>query len=341
MSCSRRCRGPASLGSRVSIEPPLSRAVFAVDGVERTWGDVVAAAVGWGEWDEPLRVAREGIAAASEAGDSAVTEFPSECSRRATEYRRARQLLSADETAAWFGEWGVDVEDWLAHVRRQVLRERLAIAAIPVPSVGEESVVWLEGVVSGTLERVAQRLACSLAVHRSLSGDGNEDAQPDATDAVSLDASMATFVAAAAPPERVALMVDEHQLEWTALELWEVELADQGAAREVLYGVRDDGTPIEQVAAMARLAVRQWRVTVAELPDELAGVAVGARTGDVLGPLPSAGGWRVISVVSRVEPSADDPASAGLARELLVGRAIRREEARWVRWLDPIAEPRR
>ena len=291
MSCSRRCRGPASLGSRVSIEPPLSRAVFAVDGVERTWGDVVAAAVGWGEWDEPLRVAREGIAAASEAGDSAVTEFPSECSRRATEYRRARQLLSADETAAWFGEWGVDVEDWLAHVRRQVLRERLAIAAIPVPSVGEEPAAWIEGVVSGTLERVAQRLARSLAVHRSLRGVGNEDAQPDATDAVSLDASMATFVAAAAPPERVALMVDDISLNGRGSSSGGRARRSGGGARGALRG-RDDGTPIEQVAAMARLAVRQWRVTVAELPDELAGVAVGARTGDVLGPLPSAGGCR-------------------------------------------------
>jgi hypothetical protein len=249
-------------------------------------------------------------------------------------FRRSRKLLSADDTAAWLAAWGITVDEWLAHVRRQVLREQHRVPQ-PVPAQpGEDDAAWVEGIVSGTLEDTAQRLARALSVHVALGRTGTSDC-------AELDRSVSEFSERCASPERVARMIDEHHLDWTMLDLVQADLRSEGAAREVLYGVREDGATLEQMASTASEDVEVSQVTIAELTPESSGLLAGARAGEVVGPLPVGEHWRVMVVAERREPVVSDPMTVRRASEMLVERAVRREASQRVRWLDPIAEQRR
>lgn len=325
-----RDRAVAEKPRMVTVEPPLARPVFAVGGVVRTWGDVVAAASQWGEWATVVLAAREGLAAAAAGGP----DLQSEVWKRANPFRRSLGLLSADDTAAWLRAWGIAVDEWLAHLRRQVLRDQRSAAQSLLVGPDVDGAAWIEGVVSGTLQDTADRLARTLSVHVALGGTGTFDC-------AELDRSMAAFAERCAAPERVARVIDEHHLDWTVLGLLQAELRSEGAAREVLYGVRDDGATLEQMSSLARASVEVSRLSVGELTPQLLGLLAGARAGEIVGPVAVGEGWRVIVVAERSEPSTSDEATARRARELLVDRAVRSQASQRVRWLDPIAEPRR
>lgn len=314
----------------VSDEPPLNRPVFAVGGVERTWGEVIDAASQWGVWAGVVRAAREGLVAAAAGGP----DVKPEVRKRANAFRQSRRLLSADDTAAWLGAWGITVDDWLGHVRRQVLRERSLVVGPAPAHAGETAAAWIEGVVSGTLEDTAHRLARALSVHVALGGASTFDC-------AELERSMLTFGERCAQPEQLARVIDEHHLDWTVLDLRQADLRSEGAAREVLYGVRDDGETLEEMSSLAGERVHESRVTIGELAPQSSGLLAGARGGEIVGPVALGEAWRVIVVADRSEPSTDDLATVQRARGLLVERAIRSEASQRVRWLDPVAEPRR
>jgi hypothetical protein len=300
----------------VTHEPILTRPVFAVDGEGRTWGDVVAAARDWGVWGAVVRAV---TAPAKDPPDKA--EVSRRVEERATEFRYARGLLTVDETHEWFAHWGISVNDWLAHERRRLTGE-------PAPDTG--AAVWIEAVASGILPQTAHRLAAALAVHRALGGSG----RPSIAE---LDAALECFAEGAATPERLPAVIAEHRLDWTSLDLATVELATQDAAREFLYGVREDGRPLEALAADSETPVTRSSVQIADLPPDLRSRLSSAGTGEVVGPLASDGIHRIVAVLNRRAPSPSDPVVAQRARVVLAERAVRREVARRIRWLDPVA----
>ena len=229
---------------------------------------------------------------------------------RATAFRRRRGLLSADETATWLGRWAVTVPEWLAHVRYCVAGQ--APAAL-------DDARWIEAVVSGTLERAAHRLAAGIAAHRALGGSGRPPVDK-------LDAAVDAFGGREATPARVAAAIAANRLAWTTVDLRYVDVADEAGARELADAVRA-GHPLDE-AATSRAAV-----------GEESGPLVAAAAGDVVGPWPVDGGWRVARVRARNEPTPDDPDSAARGRAEVVATALRREVANRVEWLEQVADP--
>lgn len=287
------------------VRPPLDRDVFAIGDQTFQWADILAAGRAWGDWQAVEE------SAARRAGSEADLE------QTTTAFRYERGLLSADETEAWFAQWGIPVAAWLRHLRG-------------APSPEAE---WIEGLISGTLERVAKRLAESLAVHQLRGGT-------EKPTTAELDEAMEEFARAAASPERLEKTIIEQRLPWTTLELGALDLPSEDAAREVLYGLREDRRSLLEIAAQAGRTPKRVRTTLEELPGELGPYFVSARPGEVLGPLAVPDGWRVVVVQSRREPSSEDPDARRRARAHVIAGAVRRERERRVRWLDPVATPR-
>ena len=110
------------------LDDLLTRAAFAVDGRVVTWGDVIAAARASGDWEATEAAAAAGLAAVASADiDAAVAAH-------VAQWRRARRLISGDDTVAFLSRWGVS-EQWRAR-RRQVAARRSAAT----PASGGDSV---------------------------------------------------------------------------------------------------------------------------------------------------------------------------------------------------------
>lgn len=283
------------------LDELLARPAFAVDDRVVTWVCVIAAARASGAWDATEAAAAAGLAAPESADVGAAV------TAHVAQWRRARRLVSADDTVAFLSRWGVAEAEWLGHMRRQVAG-RSATSHTSSCDPGELArAAWIEGVTTGALERAALRLAESMAL-------------PDAD---------------VASPASIAALIESRWLEWSRLVLREVVLGDEGAAREFTYCVRDDARELDEVAAAAGVVAVVRDVALGDLPASLSGALMSARAGDVIGPLADEGGFRVAVVDARDEPSADDPRTVERARAELVARSVRAAVARQVRWLDP------
>lgn len=303
-----------SLGQQSSMtsRDVLVRPVFAVDGDECTWADVIDAARAWGVWAEVEDAAVTSPRARPGAADPLAVEEQAEA------IRRDHGLLSADQTVAWLAHWGVSLSEWLAHLRRRLAGER--------PS-DLEAATWIEAVTSGMLERAAQRLARALAVNYALGGNR-------ALPMEALDSVLELWTRVAASPEHVAKAVEDRRLAWTTFELYRIELEDEDVAREVFYSVRDGRRSFAEMGAAVRVPVQRYETPLEALARELRPILAAARPGDLVGPLPVDGRWIVVGVEARFDPSPDDPDVAARARDYLVAESVRREVARRVRWLD-------
>ena len=289
----------------------LSRTVFTIDGEAVDWAAVIEAAKAWGEWDALEQ------AVSPDTADRRSTRRPCAGPWRSAPPRCGTTAACSRPTRPrqWFARWGVTVADWLSHLRRQVVGE-----VAPDP----ESAVWIEAITSGTLERSAWRLARSLTAHRALGGAGWPTVE-------ALDQAMSDFAAReAASPDRRAAVIAEHAVAWTLFDLQHVQLADEATARELCE------RPIEEVAAKAGVAVVDTRTTLEDLPDQLRAHLQGAAAGDVVGPVPVDGAWRIIVVDARTLPTDDDPQIADRARKRLAAEALHREMARRVHWLEHV-----
>jgi len=145
-----------------TLEGLLARPAFAVDTRVATWADVISPTRASREWDATEAAAAAGLSAVAA---TAAADLDAAVTAHVTRWRRARRLLSADDTVAFLSRWGITEEQWLAHMRRQVAAELSAKARPSGIDPGElAQAAWIEGVTTGALERAARQLAESMAV---------------------------------------------------------------------------------------------------------------------------------------------------------------------------------
>lgn len=294
--------------------PPLDRPVFAFDGRDYTWTEVVDAAKAWGEWAEVER-----LAGRRRARGGADEPSAADVDTAAAEFRYARGLLSADEMQVWLEHWGLTLGEWLGFVRSSLCPEQ---------EDGEPpsfEAVWVEAVCSGELTRLSR-----LAAER-LAACGSRHDRTDRTPA-HLAGCFAEFCAEAVDDTAVGRTVAEHELGWTRLEWHHVAHPQEEAAREVVLCVREDARPLAGVARDAGVALQERSAYVDDLDSALAVALVGAQPSDVVGPLPIEGEFWVIGVDGRVAPTPADPLVRERAERLLLEQAIAREVLSRVRW---------
>jgi hypothetical protein len=340
----------------------LDQPVFAAGEAQYTWADVVLAARAWGDRRNLIEHTRLGIACARHARrtgqlwDSAAAEAAAEG------FREDRELFEADDMEAWLETRGIDADDWMRYIRRVLLREKFRAeladirAKCPVSrkEVGER--LWAEGVCSGEWDRLAWKLAGRAAVHdRTVKEGGASKAtiaplpdwdpgngivagvRPEIAQArlpvlESLEQSFQAFRRQVTTPDAVRAQITAHQTDWVQVVCASVVFPDEGMAKEAALCIRDDGEPLEEVAARARAVVQERRFALEEIPPAQRMAFLSAQKGDLLGPL-NWDGFRLIQLRDKVLPSPDDPATRQRAEQAVLEVALGREIRQRIKWV--------
>jgi len=337
---------------------------FEFDELHVDWGDIVLAAIGWGEWQLLERSLAEGLACFDAAKDGSEQLDPEWLRAAVVTFRRARGLVAGDEYLAWLSERSLSPSDLEAHLARAGLRERAperlgdALEADRPDADRITMAIRAEAILSGSLRTWAERLARCAAAARGLAAGTDE---PPGL-AVGADAALLVDAAARCPSsglnaagarqraaavtallgaertffdrvitgERVERCLAHHRLDWQRFVWEEVAFASEGAAREASLLVRSDGMALGEVAGLAR-TVAEIREAYADDVPELAGLLAATAPGELVGPLAGDWGWRLLRMRERTPPAVSDPVLRERAHGEIVGDALERHLAGRVR----------
>lgn len=234
----------------------------------------------------------------------------------ACDFRYARDLVAASDLEAWLERRGVTIDAWLDFIRRSLLLRRWANdldeirAAYELDEDEVAEAVPCEAVCSGMAASLAERLAARAAVYARMRDEGGDataltpeppkdvaQARRERVQMLSrLEAAWREFTARNAPPEALRALIAARQLDWMRFTVQTVLAPDVEVAREVTLCVREDGRPIEQVAAAARLRAETIEWWLEDVEPAVREALVGAMRGDVLGPLALKEGHLILAV---------------------------------------------
>jgi hypothetical protein len=342
----------------------VTEPAFEFDGAAFDWGDVVVAAIGWGEWQQLERALAEGLACVSDARANGDELDAAELHDATLAFRRSRGLLAGEDYTRWLLERRVSDEDVCEHLARAELRERAGPGAAalrkrhPPDSRQIADAIRGELLLGGQLRRWADHLARCAAAVRGLGGAGGappvepgdatevlltavasapacglsrEQASERAARVAALAAAEQVFLSRVVTPERIERSLAEHRLDWQRLAWEEVAFASEGAAREAALAVRADGLTLAEVAGVARSPIQRREAYCGDVP-ELSGMLVGAVAGELLGPFATDQAWRLACVRERVAPASEDPVLHERASEEVAADALARYLAGGVAW---------
>jgi hypothetical protein len=356
------------------VEHVFGQVVFSVGDSTYRWEDVVLAAELWGDWARLRDSARQAAACLLREDEEEEDPVSDEAVESAAdEFRYARDLVSAEEMEAWLGRWGLTAEAWMDWIRSSVLRRKWSDELADLLSDYEpseedvEDLLVAEAVCSGALERLAYRLAGLAAV------DGRERAMPadrllpDESDLAAtvrefsgrlsekgvqplmvaadptklermarLELSFRGFRQRMLTPAAVDRELRSHRTEWTRLECHCVSFPREEQAREAALCVREDGSDLAKVAAGAGAPMRAERILLGEVAPEVQERFLGARGGDLVGPVQLGEEFVLYAVLDVAMPSEGDPADRRRVEEAILKRLVDREINDRVRWAAPL-----
>ncbi len=276
------------------------RVVFAADGREFRWIEVIIAAAARGDW---ALLRRQGAAARPPAPRAALNDW-----------RRKHRLYSADDTTAWLSHWSLDVRD---------LEEHLGVRPRPA-GVDLDRAAWIHAVCTGAHKDLARRLAAQVALAPPRPG-----ARLDVDELERLGRVSTTRKQQIEASDLVDELIARHADDWVRVRMRRLTLDDLDAAREVVLCVRHDGLSLGEVAAVADREVSDRRAFLDELDADWHALVAGAAVGEVRGPVSTEGGHDVLQLLDR-SFAADDPAVVARGRAAALERAVAREAPRFV-----------
>jgi hypothetical protein len=331
----------------VVAAPRPEQVVFSVGTTAYRRRHLVEAARAWGEWDELLHAGREQLACAARAAESGDPIEEAVAAAAGAAFRRAHGLLAAEDLESWLAERDVSVAGWLAHVRRELLRDEWrgeldAIVDETLPPAGAElaRTAWTLGICTGAIAELAERLAAEAAAEATFSrpeepGLGETsflEADVSRSSLERLRAAQERLVAEAVTGARVARELEAHRVPWTSVDCSLVVHPDLDVLREAALCVTQDGLELAAVAAEADAEQRHARLVLGELPAEVGARLFAAEPGELVEPLAVEDTAWLVHVEAKTMPSAADPELRERAAELIAARERARAVDRWVRW---------
>lgn len=352
----------------VASGTPLSgESVFVTGGRTYFWEDVVLAGAAWGRWTRLERELRVGIELLARAAGENCAPTPQELDTAITSFRYQRNLISAQETRDWLARWNLHSDEWFDYLRRQFARARMPEtdgtdtmnddASLSSPA----RALYVESVCSGSLERLARDLAlraACLALREETTPGDVTNAEPDPPPWLEDDSILQLACRFGVSPsrgrERLSLLaaveraynavraralippalaheIASHALEWTQVACETVTFEDETAAREAVLCLRADGRTLREVAVAANRSATTERVYL-DTRSSVADHLLGARKGDVIGPVASDGRFLVIEVHDRVPASCGDPEVLRRAESGIMNRLTASELAPAIQW---------
>jgi hypothetical protein len=337
--------------------------VFSMEEEPYRWRDVILAAVRWGQWRLTERRAREGAACASHA-DEAGDPFPSDALDAAgRDFRYDRDLVTAQSMEDWLNRWGLTVKDWTDYLNRQYQRsrhpERCAelVAQHPLSNDEAAQLTLVEAICSGELEKWARTLASRAAVHARMAPateaeiarapraeqqelesvatllEMNESELTEATRRLEhLDESFDRFRASQLTERALKDYVGHHQLEWVRFNCRVMAFPDEGMASEAALLLREDNEGFTGVYSVAHTEPRTERFFLDQIEAPIRDRFLGARAGDLLGPMRVNDEYRLYQIEEKLLPNANDPEVRKRAEEGVLKTALARQADQKVQW---------
>ncbi|MEJ7811632.1 MAG: hypothetical protein WKG32_14565 [Gemmatimonadaceae bacterium] len=345
--------------------------VFSVGREQYCWEDVVLADILWGGWAALEEDVRAGLACTRRLERLGRTVPAQEVNEAASAFRYERDLVAAEDAAAWLRKWRLDAEDWLGYLRRSILRRRwqgkLAelTGEFPATALEVESAIMAEAVCSGRLDRAARKLAARAAVYerlaeqsegengdewtddglsrelerfpesmvqRALAGLPEDQVRARMTVVARLELALRRFREVVSTPRAIEERVGLHHLDWIRFEYQSLAFAREEAAREAALCLREDGLALATVAAESNAPLWAAECYLDQVDAPLRPRFLGAREGELVGPVELSGEFTLFQIIRKRLPSPSDPETRRRAEESVVRGAAAYELQQRVRW---------
>jgi hypothetical protein len=330
------------------VAPPRpDRVVFSVGSTAYRRRHLVEFARASGEWNAVVREAREELACASRAAEHGDPLDPSAAAAGGAAWRRARDLLAADDLEAWLAEHDIGIADWLAHVRQQLLREAwqndldaIVEESSPPDDADLLRAAWTLAVCTGAIAELSEQLAEEVAAAATferpeeppLDNPSYDDAEISSASLARLRAAHQRLTADAVTDQRVARELETHRVAWASADCLVLIHPDLDVLREAALCVTQDGLELVRVAAEAGAELRRDRLVLGDLPADVGTRLFNAEPGELLEPLPVDDTAWLVLVEAKTMPSVADPELRDRAVELIAARERARAVDRWIRW---------
>lgn len=343
-----------------------SRVIFSSGGHGFTAKDVVDGALVRGEidplWNEFLRVAecdRLANERELELDDSALDSA-------AIAFRYKHDLITAEETERWLEDRGVSLAEFSDYFARQYWGRSYSGAVEPpkpgyeTASPEEKDFFLIDLILSGTLDRMAERLSYRVAAQADEASDNKPGLEEERErffaaakiDRANLDDWLAqlgrdqewldeTLAAEAVYQRRVSQILTEQalqkelgsmQLNLTRFQLETVEVDSRDAAAEVVACVRNDGMEMSEVAEESRYPFHHSEVLLEDIPLEQQQRFLSVKAGTLFEPIPRSDAFEVWRVKKRTEPSLQDPVIRGRLESRIVDRCFSELLSKHIDW---------
>ena len=320
------------------------------------------------EWKNLLR-----RLAAEKKADEQDLEFDDDAINSAAErFRYEHDLITAEETENWLTERGLTLGDFSAYFVRQYWDQQwddVEPEAVDFFSASQElrELLTSELILSGELDRMAQRLSQRIAIQRAAesrevdpqsfaeerarfferSGLGEEELaewlerlgrDPEwFHEALAMEAIHRRDCAALLSREAREREIAALRLPLTRFEVETIELDSLDAAREALLCAREDGMAMEEIAAEGRYPYRHPEVLLEEIPEDLQQKFLSVHPGEILEPIARGDGFHLCRVVGKAEPNVDDPAVKKRAEARILERHFSDLTTRHIQWRTLLA----
>ena len=303
----------------------LDTPVFSAGGYRFTWVEVIDAARVRGDWATLQRYVVGQLA--RERDLSVVGALPTSAETRAAanEFRYQLNLLSADELQEWLARRDISPEEWMAEMRRSLLEPAEPVTA-PSPE-AVDRVSWVHAVCSGKLFQYAETLAEEVAVHLS-----EKPLTPPLEALATLGRGRDRFCTAQLHERALAAEIENNKIGWTRLDLRVLIHPDEMVMREAALCVRLDNRELADVAADSGAQLDDVSLLLDDAEPTLRTRLLAASSGELIGPLATKTGHRLVLVLARIPPSMDDPVVRCRAEKAVINRALAAEVNRYVNW---------
>ena len=346
----------------------FARRAFTVGDREYLWLDVVLAAMLRGDWAPFEAALREGLACAAHA-DTTGEEAGEAADELLTEFRYARDLITAAEAEAWLARVGLSGEDLSAYFERRVLRDRLRAdlpairAAHPVSADDIADALAAEGICSGAFAEYALALAGRAAVFERVVGEreGEGTARrpgapaaalpellsehadvlqarpateclPRLTHLAAVDATFEGVAAREITEPAMRARITASRLDWMRVSIERLTFSQESMAREAVLCCRQDGLTLGELAGDINRRLDREDVLLETCDPDVQAAVLSAPPGHIVGPLHIGGTHHVLVVRNKQVPAWDDAEVRALAERALRESLLDRERKARVRW---------
>jgi hypothetical protein len=343
-----------------------NRVIFSSDERGFTAKEVVDCALVRGEidprWKDFLRVAecdrlaneRE-LEVAESALDSAAIAF-----------RYKHDLITAEETERWLEDRGVSLTEFSEYFARQYWGRSYSgtvdspKSSYQTASAEEKDLFLVDLILSGSLDRMAERLSYRVAAQADEAGDNKASVAEervrflaakkiDPADLASWLAQLGRdqewldeiLAADAVYQRRVSQILTEQalqkelapmQLNLTRFQLERVEVDSRDAAAEVVACVRNDGMEMSEVAEESRYPFHHSEVLLEDIPSEQQQRFLSVKAGTLFDPISRGDAFEVWRVKTRTEPSLQDPVIRARLESRIVDRCFNELLSKHIDW---------